>query len=229
MWDLLLQFDVDTPTGQTGLAGMEWDGTYFYASKWSSSDQLFKFDDDGDYIEPITVPLSGCRDMTFDGNYMYGSAASSDVFCWESETGNAVSSNYITVPGQSVRALAYDEVTDSFWSGNWSDNIVRWDRSGTVLESFPWTGSLYGLAYDDQFEHYLYAHSQDTGCVIYQLEPNNNLAQLETFDATSYGAPGAIAGGACFMTDCCLGYITLGLMLQGTPDYIAVVELYPYP
>ena len=34
-WDMLLQFDVDTPTGQVGLAGMEWDGTYFYATKWS--------------------------------------------------------------------------------------------------------------------------------------------------------------------------------------------------
>ncbi len=226
MWDLLLQFDVDTPTGQTGLAGMEWDGTYFYASKWSDSDQLFKFDADGNFIEPITVPLVGCRDMAFDGSYMYGSPASSQVSCWESETGNAVTANFINVAGQSVRALAYDEVTDTFWSGNWSDNIVNWDRNGTILESYPWIGSLYGLAFDESLiGPYLYAHSQDPGCVVYQLNPNNNLEQLDIFDATSYGAAGAIAGGACVMTDCCMPYVTLGLLLQGSPDYIIVLEV----
>ncbi|MCF7792410.1 MAG: hypothetical protein K9N09_00260 [Candidatus Cloacimonetes bacterium] len=226
MWDVLLQFDVDTPTGQTGLAGVEWDGTYFYASKWNGSDQLFKFDVDGNYIEPITAPLTGCRDMAFDGNYMYGSAASQEVFCWESETGNAVTANFINVAGQSVRALAYDEVSDTFWSGNWGDNIVNWDRDGTILNSYPWWGSLYGLAYDcDPIGPYLYAHSQDPGCNIYRLDPYNSLAQLDVFNATIYGAAGAIAGGACVMTDWQLSYRSLGVLLQGTPDYIVLLEV----
>jgi FlgD Ig-like domain len=226
MWDVLLQFDVDTPSGQTGLAGMEWDGTYFYASKWNGSEQLFKFDVDGNYIEPITVPLTSCRDMAYDGIYMYGSPASSEVSCWESETGTAVPGNYINVPGALVRALAYDAITDTFWSGNWGDNIVNWDRMGTILNSYPWPGSLYGLAYDnDPQSPYLYAHSQDTGCVAYQLDPNNALAQIDVMDYTAIGGTGTIAGGACAMTGWNSTYRTLGLLLQGSPDYIIVVEL----
>ncbi|MDP8323032.1 MAG: hypothetical protein RAO94_11835, partial [Candidatus Stygibacter australis] len=107
-WDNLLQFDVDTPTGQVGLSGMEWDGEYFYATKWSGSNQLYKFDSEGTYIEAITVPLTGARDLAYDGEYMYGSAATSTVYCWDSETGEAVPENNIEVTGQAVRAIAYD-------------------------------------------------------------------------------------------------------------------------
>jgi flagellar hook capping protein FlgD len=226
LWDVLLQFDVDTPTGQTGLAGMEWDGTYFYATKWSGSSELFQFDATGTYIAPITVPVTGCRDVAHDGTYFYGSAATASVTCWEPQTGAAVAANNVNVAGASVRAIAYDEVTDTFWSGNWSDNVVNWDRTGTILNSYPWAGSMYGMAYDnDPQGPYLYAHSQDTGCVVYRLDPNDNLAQLEIMDYTGIGGTSAIAGGACTMTDWDPAYRTLGLLLQGSPDYIVVVEL----
>jgi hypothetical protein len=226
LWDLLLIFDVDTPSGQVGLAGMGWDGTYFYAHKWSASDQTFKFDAAGNYIGPVTLPLTGCRDSAFDGTYMYGSPATSAVSCWDPPTGTANPGGNINVAGASVRAIAYDPATDTFWSGNWSDNIVNWNRSGTILNSYLWTGSLYGLAYDDDPNGpFLYAHSQDPGCSIYKLDPTNNLAQLSLYDATVHGAAGAIAGGAEAMTDWDPQYRTLGVLLQGTPDYIAVFEL----
>jgi len=48
---------------------------------------------------------------------MYGSAATSTVYCWDSETGEAVPENNIEVTGQAVRAIAYDPLTDTFWSG----------------------------------------------------------------------------------------------------------------
>jgi len=205
---------------------MEWDGTYFYATKWSGSNQLFQFDAAGNYIAPITVPLTGCRDVAHDGTYFYGSPASASVSCWEPTTGTAVPANNINVAGALVRAIAYDEVTDTFWSGNWSDNIVNWNRSGTIIGTNAWAGSLYGLAYDnDPAGPYLYAHSQDTGCVAYRLDPNNALAQIDMMDFTGMGGTGAIAGGACAMTDWDPAYRTLGLLLQGSPGYIIVVEV----
>jgi hypothetical protein len=226
LWDVFLQFDVDTPTGQVGLAGIGWDGTYFYAHKWSASNQSFKFDSAGNYIGAITLPLTGCRDSAFDGTYMYGSPASASVSCWDPPTGTAVPANNINVAGALVRAIAYDEVTDTFWSGNWSDNIVNWSRTGTILNSYPWAGSLYGLGYDnDPQGPFLYAHSQDTGCVAYKLDPTNNLAQLSVMDYTALGGTGAIAGGAECMTNWDPAYRTAALLLQGTPDYIIVVEL----
>ncbi len=226
LWDVLLSFDVDTPSGQVGLAGMGWDGTYFYAHKWSASNQTFQFDAAGNYIGAITLPLTGCRDSAFDGTYMYGSPATSSVSCWDPPTGTANPAGNINVAGASVRAIAYDPVTDTFWSGNWGDNIVNWNRSGTILNSYPWAGSLYGLAYDnDPNGPYIYAHSQDPGCNVYRLDPNANLAQLATYDATGLGAAGAIAGGAQAMTDWDPQYRTLALLLQGSPDYIVVLEL----
>ncbi|MCK4980247.1 MAG: fibronectin type III domain-containing protein, partial [Candidatus Delongbacteria bacterium] len=199
---------------------------YFYAHKWSGSTQTFQFDAAGNYIAPITLPLTGCRDSAFDGTYMYGSPANSSVSCWDPPTGTAVPANNINVAGQLVRAIAYDEVTDTFWSGCWGDNIVNWDRTGTIINSYPWAGSMYGMAYDNDPEGpYLYAHSQDTGCVVYQLDPNNSLAQLATTDYTSIGGTGAIAGGAVAMTDWDPQFRTLGLLLQGSPDYIVVVEI----
>ncbi|MCF7793961.1 MAG: lamin tail domain-containing protein [Candidatus Cloacimonetes bacterium] len=227
LWDDLLIFDVDTPTGQVGLAGMGWDGTYFYAHKWSGSNQSFQFDAAGNYIGAITLPLTGCRDSAFDGDYLYGSPANSSVTCWEPATGTAVPANNINVAGQSVRAIAYDEVTNTFWSGNWGDNIVNWDRTGTILNSYAWAGSMYGMAFENCSEgSFLYAHSQDPGCNVYRLDAANNLNQLAMFDATSLGAAGAIAGGAAAMNDWDpTGMRTIAVLLQGSPDYIAVLEL----
>ncbi|MCF7911301.1 MAG: carboxypeptidase regulatory-like domain-containing protein [Candidatus Cloacimonetes bacterium] len=226
-WDNLLQFDVDTPSGQTGLSGMEWDGMYFYATKWSGSNQIFKFDSEGNYIEPLTVPLTGARDLAFDGQYMYGSAASSSVYCWESQTGVAVPENNITVAGVSVRAVAYDPLTDTFWSGNFGDPISHWDRDGNVIETFANPGmDFYGMAYDyeDPDGPFLYGFHQTPGCTIVKIDPGT-FEILETVDVTAQGGTGAIAGGLCYMSDWDPALRTLGALLQGTPDYICVYEL----
>ena len=226
-WDNLLQFDVDTPTGQTGLSGMEWDGEFFYASKWSGSTQLFKFDSEGTYIEAITVPLTGTRDMAFDGEYMYGSAATSTVYCWDSETGEAVPENNIEVTGQAVRAIAYDPLTDTFWSGNFGDDLVNWDRDGNVLETFTNPGvDFYGMGFDpdDPDGPFLYGFHQSPGCSIIKIDPET-FEILETIDVTTQGGTGAIAGGMCYMNDWDPALRTLGALLQGTPDYICVYEL----
>jgi type IX secretion system substrate protein/immune inhibitor InhA-like protein/carboxypeptidase family protein len=226
LWDNLLQFDVDTPTGQAGLAGVEWDGMYFYATKWSASDQLFKFDANGTYIEAITVPFTGARDLAFDGQYMYGSAAGSTVYCWESQTGVAVPENNIEVPGNSVRAIAYDPLTDTFWSGNWGDPVVNWGRDGVVINTLAFGTDMYGLAFDgdDPAGPFLYAFQQTPGCLLQRVDPVTG-AILESIDVTLQGGTGAIAGGLCYMSDWDPALRTLGALLQGTPDYICVYEL----
>ncbi|MCF7912971.1 MAG: carboxypeptidase regulatory-like domain-containing protein [Candidatus Cloacimonetes bacterium] len=226
-WDNLLQFDVDTPSGQTGLAGMEWDGEFFYATKWSGSNLIFKFDSEGNYIESITAPLTGARDLAFDGEYMYGSAAASTVYCWESATGVAVPANNIEVTGQAVRAIAYDPLTDTFWSGNFGDDVAHWDRDGNVLETFTNPGvDFYGLAFDpnDPEGPFLYGFHQSPGCSIVKIDPET-FDILETVDVTAQGGTGAIAGGLCYMNDWDPALRTLGALLQGTPDYICVYEL----
>ena len=226
LWDNLLQFDIDTPTGQSGLAGVEWDGEYFYATKWSGSNQIYQFDSEGNYIGAITVPLTGARDLAFDGEYMYGSAASSEIYCWESETGEEIPENNITVTGQLVRALAYDPLTDTFWSGNWGNPVVNWNRDGNVINILDFGTDLYGLAFDpdDPEGPFLYAHQQTPGCILQRIDPETGEI-LESTDVTGQGGNDAIAGGLCYMNDWDPATRTLAALLQGTPDYICVYEL----
>ncbi len=228
-WDLLFQFDVNDPTGETGMTGIEWDSEYFYVSKWRISNQVFKFDPEGNYIEAVTVPVTGARDLAFDGVNMYGSAAASTVYCWNAQTGAAVPENNIYLPGHSVRGLAYDPITDTFWSGNWNDPIVNWDRDGNIINSFPSPGDiyLYGLAFDPEDEEgaFLYAFVQGETCMIVKIAVAT-WEIVESVDVTEYGGVGAIAGGLCFMNDWDPALSTLGALFQGAPDFVCVIELY---
>jgi len=37
IWDLQFAYDVDTPSGLTGISGAETDGTYLYGTKWAGT------------------------------------------------------------------------------------------------------------------------------------------------------------------------------------------------
>ncbi|MDP8321383.1 MAG: immune inhibitor A, partial [Candidatus Stygibacter australis] len=124
-------------------------------------------------------------------------------------------------------AIAYDPLTDTFWSGNFGDPIAHWDRDGNVLDTFDNPGvDFYGLAFDpdDPEGPFLYAFHQSPGCTIIKIDPET-FEILETVDVTDQGGDGAIAGGLCYMNDWDPALRTLGALLQGAPDYICVYEL----
>ncbi|MCK4654989.1 MAG: T9SS type A sorting domain-containing protein [Candidatus Cloacimonetes bacterium] len=227
LWDLLLSFDITIPTGQIGFYGVEFDGTYFHATKWGGETQAYRFDVNGNFVNSYNIPIAGARDLTFDGTYLYASATDSYVICWEPDTGNAVPANNITVPGQTIRALAYDDSTDTFWSGNWGEPIVNWDRSGTIINILPGYDMLKSLAFDNSPEGaFIYVYTFDDGCIIHQIDVSTGLV-VGTFDASIYHPiTTPTPGGICAMKDWNPAYTTLGIMLIGSPDYIAVLELY---
>ncbi len=116
LWDIQYSFDMDGPSGLTGLAGAECDGEFIYATAWASNN-IVKFDVDGNFIETFTIPgVSGLRDLAFDGTYMYGAAASTTVYKMDFTAQTLVSS--FTAP-TAVRAIAYDSDADGFWGNNW--------------------------------------------------------------------------------------------------------------
>jgi hypothetical protein len=197
MFDLI--FDVPVGIGG-GEAGIETDGTHIYTSKWNGVGEFYRYAMDGTYLETITVTGStGCRDIAYDGTYFYGGAASTTIF--EMDLANATMISTFTGPAAS-RAIAYNSNEDAFYCNNWSDNIVKFDKAGANLGSFP-TGpvgvSYYGFAWENASGgEFLWGYAQ-TGATL------NELVQIElpsgvetglTFDVGSVAAVGTgIAGG----------------------------------
>jgi hypothetical protein len=105
-----------------------------------------------------------------------------------------------------MRALAYDPVTDHFWTANFSSNIVEFDRNGTAINTYANTYSVYGMAWDDVSDDgpWLWVFSQD-GVPALQVSQFDPVAGIYTgliFYAIDHdGANDDIAGGACFTTE----------------------------
>jgi hypothetical protein len=133
-----------------------------------------------------------------------------------------------------VRFIAYDEGSDAFWVGNWSDPPTLVSRTGTTLASIT-TGlaGQYGAAYDNVSAGgpFLYVFDQGAGAgapqLIYQYDITSGTATGVTHDvALEFPTAAGIAGGLFSMSDWQAGTFTLGGLLQGTPsDWIFVYEI----
>jgi hypothetical protein len=195
-------FDVimDVPVGiGGGEAGIETDGSYIYTTMWNGVGEFQRYSMDGTWLETISVSGSaGCRDLAFDGTYFYGSAATTTIF--EMDLGNEILISTFNAPTE-CRAIAYNETDDAFYCNNWNTDIIKFDKTGANLGSFPVSVYYYyGLAYDNYSGgEFLWGYAQ-TGNTL------NELVQLElptgaetglTFDVgsvTNVGLEG-IAGG----------------------------------
>jgi hypothetical protein len=233
MWDLMLSFDVTALSGAAGNAGAEWDGAYFYSTRWASN-LIHKYNSTGTaLIEEFSIPgVSNLRDLAFDGTYMYGGAASNTIYQMDFNTKTLIGT--ISSP-VAVRFIAYDEEADAFWVGNWNDNPTLVSRSGTTLASFS-TGlaGQYGAAYDNvtAVGPYLYIFNQGSGAgtpqIIHQFEISTGTATSVMHDVTlEFPAAAGIAGGLFSMFDWQVGNFTLGGLLQGTPDNMFVYDPAP--
>ena len=70
IWDVLLQFDATSLNGSTGNAGAEWNGTYFYSTRWQSN-LIHEYNATGStLIREFSIPgVTGLRDLAFDGSH----------------------------------------------------------------------------------------------------------------------------------------------------------------
>ncbi|GMV00334.1 MAG: hypothetical protein AMXMBFR51_30660 [Ignavibacteriota bacterium] len=231
IWDLLLGFDVTALSGAAGNAGAEWDGTYLYSTRWGSN-LIHKYDATGTtLIEEFSIPgVTGLRDLAFDGQYMYGGAAANTIYMMDFTTKTLIG----TIPSPvGVRFIAYDEVSDAFWCGNWSDPATLVSRTGTTITSF--TTSLagqYGAAYDNVSPGgpFLWIFDQGGGAgtaqLIHQFNISTGTATGVTHDVTlQFPTASGIAGGLFSMCDWQAGTFTIGGLLQGTPDNIFIYEI----
>lgn len=227
MWDLQLAFDVTAASGGPGNAGAEFDGTYFYTTRWASN-LIHKYDVSGNLIEEFSIPgVSGLRDLAFDGTYFYGGADANTIYRMNFNTKTLEGT--ISSPVQ-VRFIAYDEQNDAFWCGSWTDDPTLVSRNGTVLASFS-TGLAhqYGAAYENVNTGgpYLWIFDQGGGAgtpqIISQWSIYNGTATGVAHDVMldlGSGNPDGIAGGLFIANDIISGRLSIGGVLQGSPDIL---------
>ncbi len=236
IWDVQFSANLETLTGALGNAGAEFDGTYYYVTRWASN-LIEKFDMSGNFVEEFSIPgVSGLRDLAFDGTYMYGGAAANTIYMMDFVTKTLIGS--ISSP-VAVRNIAYDSGNNGLWVGDWDTDLVLIDMSGATLSSIPAAThgmvAMYGSAYDDYSAGgpYLWVFNQDNvnGGLpqnIHQIDLNTLTPTGVVHDVwTDFQQAGAtaIAGGLFISEGIVSGKASIGGVLQGTPDYFFVYEL----
>ncbi len=218
LFDLQFQIDVSDVIAE-GIAGVEYDGEYFYAAEWGySGTDIHILDIDGNEVGSFTPPVTGTgiRDMAWDGTYLYGSNASNAIYCFDT-AGTLITT--IPTPG-AVRSIAYDSDLDGFWYNNFDSDLHFVDRSGTLMNTITAPPSMYGCAYDNYslggpFLWFFTGTSTGAGC---QVEQYDLAAGTLTGVTHSVEADG-IAGGLFIADGIVAGKATIGALAQGTFIY----------
>jgi hypothetical protein len=235
MWDVQLQVDVGGQQGTTGLVGAEFDGTYFYNCQFNSPN-IFRYDTDGNYVDTFTISgVDTIIDMCYDGTYMYGASASNANVIFEMDMDSETLVSTISTSALCWN-MAYNEDSDTFYTGQWSNGFYEIDRSGTVLNNLAIPESMLGIAYDNGLDvsgyngPYLWIFTgTSTGLdgiiKLYDLDTQTLVPGYEHNVDADLGP--CIAGGLFFTTDFISGKATLGGMAQGdVDDYLFCYEMY---
>ncbi len=238
-WDVQYSYDATAATGAGGNAGAEFDGTYFYTTRWASN-LIHKYDINGNLVEEFSIPgVTGLRDLAFDGVYMYGGNAQNLIYQMDFDAKTLIGT--INTP-QPVRNIAYNPDEDAFFVANWSTDIALVDRSGNTVYTIPaathQNSGVYGSAYDNVSPGgpYLWVFDQNGTTSNPPVQQPNTIRQLSLpsgqptgfeYDVlTDFSSPDIVLAGGLFMTDQIVpGKITMGGLIQGTPDLLFGYEL----
>lgn len=214
--------------GGISLYGLEFDGNYFYVTKWNEN-KIFRINKTGTAIDSFTISglgaTSGLRDLAWDGEYLYGSSASTTVYRVDVNTFTATTA--FTSP-ISVRGIAYDKANDAFWVCNWNTDLRLVSRTGSTLQTI--TASTHGLtgmsgiAYDTlsgggNFLWVLNGGSAADQKILYKIDAQTG-QKVDSFLITHHLPEGAIGGGVFVSDKVVPGSVTLGVLNQGVPHLI---------
>ncbi|HNT75535.1 MAG TPA: carboxypeptidase regulatory-like domain-containing protein [Anaerolineae bacterium] len=99
-------------------------------------------------------------------------------------TGRAICPDF----GVSVRGLAYDPATQTFFGGSWNDQILyHFDRTGRILASWDVALNFAGMAYNPVSGHLFALSNAAVGRDIYVLDMRDAGAFLGGFDIAGLG------------------------------------------
>ena len=222
-WDLIGNFNA----AEAAHYGVATDGQYLYTCNWgysSAAYNFYKYDLSGNVIEGFNISGSGTiRDLAYDGQYFYGGANSSTLYCLDLANHTLVSS--VSTGCSNIRHCAYDPVNDGFWVGGW-DNLMLINRSGAVVTTAPAPtscgGSGYYTAEDGSAHVYLYCeptyvYDYDIASNTISSSPIFSTTNIPGWDGSSTVGGAEVAeynGTVCFFGD-----------IQQSPNIIGIYEL----
>jgi hypothetical protein len=205
MGEIIWKFYVGGPTGDSQCLAVEFDGDFFWISGENSggdTKRLYKFNSDGTLEEVYVVPFL-YRDLTWDGEYLWGASGSLyqiDPFTGQ-WTGNVLNLQNLAM------CVAYDPITDHFFTAFYNTPIYEWDREGNLIATYPNEYTVVGLAWDGASPGgpYLWVSTQeDNGFgglnVIHQYNLRTDTWKQFSICVNAGGQTG-YAGGICFTTE----------------------------
>jgi hypothetical protein len=251
--DVIFEMDVETPTNDCQLLGVEFDGTYFYITGGASgadTNKVYVIDTIGNLVLTLDQPEHvddywGWRDLAWDGVYtgldridtLYASFNRYvDKFGINFQDTSLEYYGAFTGPGLPVnRALAYNIDSAWFYTGNAVDSCYKFSKKDSSLQSVDNSYYMYGAARDNDIlsgEH-IWWHSQDSTaskfyCLIEQMDAVSMNFTGVIFDYTPTIINSGIAGGLCYY-DNFRGMDVLFALVQGDPvDIIAGIFVRHY-
>lgn len=149
-WNYLAGFNVSGATGGARIWGCEVVGDYWWVTGGLGTEahhMIYRFTLDGTYVDAIPQPSDsalGWMDMAYDGNFVYGFNGHTIVGV---DAAGAVRTT-IPSPVNPTRAIAYNPAADNFWVADYYSGIYEITRDGTVLNHFPVSEPVTGLAWN---------------------------------------------------------------------------------
>ncbi|MBN1339047.1 MAG: hypothetical protein JXA03_06980 [Bacteroidales bacterium] len=234
-WDI--QMNYNASAGGEGQYGAETDGSSLFTTNWNDN-YIHKFSKNGLWIESFTIgSVTQLKDLAYDGTYFYGGKSTNLIYKMNFTTKTLVST--ITAPtGTVVRGIAWDPVNSGFWVCDWASDIKCISTTGTLLATIPATNhmltSIAGLAYDSYSAGgpFLWAFDQGgNGCNLIRLSLPDGIPTGVFHDVKlDVGAslPSPQAGGLFIQEGVLPGIVTIGGLLQNTPNTFFGYELTTY-
>ncbi|MCQ2320565.1 MAG: choice-of-anchor J domain-containing protein [Bacteroidales bacterium] len=205
--------------------GVATDGNNIYTCNWgyaSATYNFCKYDMQGNFIEGFNI--AGCgtiRDLDYDGQYFYGGANGSTLYCMDLANHTLVST--ISTGCSAIRHCSYDPQNDGFWVGGWSD-LMLINRNGQVVTTAPAPSSCGGTGYyeDENGNGHVYLWCEPQSVYDYDIAANsinyiNNFTNIPGWDGSS------TAGGA-FVGEY-NGKVAFFCNIQQDPNIIGIFEL----
>jgi hypothetical protein len=229
--DIVYTLDLETICGDNQLLGVAYANGHFWvtgAGNSANPNYIYEVDPVAGTLvnsyEQGTTTDWGMRDLVWveaDG-LLY--AGDDNGFYSIDPTDGTVTTVFSPTGMGVIRALAYDGT--NFWTKSFGASLYEFSIDGTIVNTYnpAVAAATYGAAYDDN-EGFLYLFSQDDA-MFYQFDLMGNHTGV-TYDVSA-AQPAGIAGGAFFdFGNLVPGFATLGFLLQGTPDIVGAMELYP--
>lgn len=238
LWDIHFNYNTTAAaSGDAGMAGACYHNSNYWVSRWGS-DTLYRFNTLGVLLDEFVIAgITGVRSLTTDGTYLYAGANSNTIYRIDPIT-QTLAPPHITIGGPILaRFCTYDSTLNSgaggFWIGNFATDIEAINMSGVTLSTIPaathgLTG-MYGGAIDNYSAGgpflWIFDQSGANTTQIKQIQLPAGTTTAVTHDAFTDLGPAnsltsGLAGGLFISNQIAVGEVTLGGIIQGTPNNV---------